>query len=707
MIKKYITLFLVLLSMQLTAAEKTHFVIAVDPEYIPFTQKDIEGSPTGLLVDLWNHWAEKNSYTVEYKFYPWEETLNATKEGKVDFHSGTTQDRDWMQASDEIYELHTTLFTLRNSNIATIKDIENKRIGTIDAYYGELVNKVTENRVSVKLYDDYLPMVEALKRGEIDALVDDVEAVVYYFIKTGQMHKFKQVHDEKLHFYNKIFAITNIENKSLLKQINRGLNRLSLEKLSNIEKTWLPSVENAFYNKKLKAHSRYTSKEEKWLAENKNISLIGDPLWTPTYVNDGKNHYAGIVGDYICVISNSIGNEFIINSVNSWEEVLNLEEGIKSDIIFGSMNKETKENLSQRYDFLESYDFGSMVIVMNKSVRFVTSLYDIQTKKIGILSSQEYTKRITSKYIDYDLEKIKTVPLLLDAIKKGEIDAGLLSLSKAINFLVDDRYHDLDIVGEIDENIYVDIGVLKEKPILKSILEKSLLSLDPDYKVKILSKWTRRLNYIEKIDYKLTYSVASLLGLLLLTTGYYAYSIRRKHKAVQHMNTKIEYLASVDDLTGLYNKRAFNQAFEENDNEKEISGLLFVDVDYFKKYNDFYGHLQGDDTLEKIGEQLNHYNSHHCGAYRIGGEEFGVIIYGHSEENIFELAEKLRLNIEALKIDHPESPFGYITVSIGVAIAKKGWDIRSLYQNADKALYKAKVLGRNSIFLYADEESIT
>ena len=706
MIKKYmILLSFILLSTQLTAADKTHFTIAIDPEYIPFSQKDIEGNPTGLLVDFWDYWAEQNSYTVEYRFYPWEETIKATKEGKVDFHSGTTQDRDWMQASDEIYELHTTLFTLRNSKISSVKDIHHKRVGTIDSYYGELVSAVTGNGVSVKLYDDYPPMVEALKKGEIDALVDDVEAVVYYFIKTGQMHRFKQVHDKRLHFYNKIFAITNTKNSPLLEQINQGLNRLALEKLSEIEETWLPSVDNAFYTKKLKEHCRYTSNEEKWLTENKNISLTGDPLWSSALLENGGYHYIGIVGDYIRIITASLGNEFTANPIESWQKILDLN--IKSDIVFGSMNQKIKDKLSQNYDFLEPHDFGPMVIVMNKSVRFVTSLYDIQTKKIGILSSQEYTKRIMSKYIDYDFEKIQTVPSLLDAIKSGKIDAGLLSLSKAINFLVDDKYDTLDIVGKTEESIYIDIGVLRQKPMLKSILKKSLLSLDPNHREKILSKWTRRLNYIEKIDYKLTYSIASLLGLLLLSTGYYAYAIRKKHVAVQRMNVKIEYLARVDDLTGLYNKRAFNQAFEKNDSEKQISGLLFVDIDYFKKYNDFYGHLQGDDALSRVGEQLNNYNSHKCSAYRIGGEEFGIIMYGYSEKNILELAEKLRLDIEALEIDHLQSPFGHITVSVGVAIAKKGWDTRSLYQNADKALYKAKILGRNSIFLYDDEERIT
>jgi len=339
---------------------------------------------------------------------------------------------------------------------------------------------------------------------------------------------------------------------------------------------------------------------------------------------------------------------------------------------------------------------------MNKSVKFVTSLYDIQTKKIGLLSSQEYTKRITSKYIDYDFEEMQTVPSLLDAIKSGKIDAGLLSLSKAINFLVNDKYANLDIVGKTEESIYIDIGVLKQKPMLKNILRKSFLSLDPNHREKILSKWTRRLNYIERIDYRLTYTVASLLGLLLLSTGYYAFAIRRKHVTVQRMNVKIEHLAKIDDLTGLYNKRAFNQAFERNDDEKKISGLLFIDVDSFKTYNDFYGHMQGDDTLSKLGEQLNNYNSHHCGVYRIGGEEFGMILYNHNEEDILELAEKLCLDIESLGIEHIQSPFGHITVSVGVAIAKKGWDTRSLYQNADKALYKAKMLGRNMVYIEKD-----
>ncbi len=703
MIRKYIIYILfLLLSTQLAEAEKTHFTIAIDPEYIPFTQKDIDDNPSGLLVDFWNYWAKVNHYVVSYKFYKWEGTLEATQKGEVDFHCGTTKGRDWMYASDKIYEIETSLFTLRNSKISNIRSLRHKRVGIIDSYYGDLVKKATGNSIEVITYDDYQPLVEALKKGKIDALVDDVESVVYYFIKTGQMNQFKQIKDKRLHFYNDIYAICNAKNRPLLKQINAGLKNMRLKKLAQIEKIWLPTVENAFYTKKLKVHSQYTKEEEAWLKKN-SISLTGDPQWLPTLLDSGVYHYHGIMGDYLRVIVSNMGSKLKIQPANSWEKILHPENARYSDVIFGSIDKATKTKLRQKYDFLDAQDFGPMVIVMNKKVRFITNLYDIRTKKIGLLSSQEYTDRICSKYVSYDFTKMQTVPALLDAIKSGEIDAALLSLSKAINFLVEKQYEALDIVGKTDESIYVDTGVLKAKPILKNIIRKSLISLNTDTKEKILSKWTRRLNYIEKVDYKLTYSVASLLGLLLLSTGYYAYAIRRKHEAVQRMNVKIEHLSKTDDLTGLYNKRAFTQAFERNNDEKKISGLLFIDVDYFKKYNDFYGHMQGDDTLEKIGEQLNSYTSWHRGAYRIGGEEFGIILYDYNKDDALLLAEKLRAEMESLDIVHARSPYKCITLSIGVSMSEDDSDTKSLYMNADEALYKAKMMGRNTVVLYERE----
>jgi len=88
---------------------------------------------------------------VIYRFYPWEETLAATKHGEVDFHSGTTNDEGWMLASQKIYQLSTSFFRRKDTPYVTRESLYNKRIGTIDAYYGQLAKK--HSKANAKLYN--------------------------------------------------------------------------------------------------------------------------------------------------------------------------------------------------------------------------------------------------------------------------------------------------------------------------------------------------------------------------------------------------------------------------------------------------------------------------------------------------------------------------------------------------------------------------
>lgn len=701
MLKKYCTifyLFTILFSL-LQANEKTHFTIAIDPEYIPFTQKDIDGKPTGLLVDFWDLWAQKNAYTVEYKFYPWEETLLATQRGEVDFHSGTTKDREWMHASDTIYQLRTALFTLSDSKLLSVIDLRGKRLGTIDSYYAELVKDVIGKDVIVTVYDDYAPMVEALKGGDIDFLVDDVEAVMYYFIKTGQMNRFKLLEDASLKFVNDIYAVSNAKNTSVLKQVNNGLKKLSLSELVKIEKAWLPNMDDAYFYKQFKAQVTYTSDETDWLKVNNSITLTGDPLWIPYTLRNDVYSYRGIVGDYIRVISQKTKINLEVNPKNNWTEILTPKDGNRSQVIFGAMNIDIQRKLSQYYDFLPTYESGPLVIITNEKIRYVTSLYDIKTKRIGILAEQEYTERLENTYIGYDFQKVSTVKQVLDQVKSGALDAGILSLSKAVLLLADYEYNALHIVGKMEEKVYVHIGVLKSEPMLKNILSKTLLSTLDEYKKEIMSKWTRKLNYIEKIDYTLTYTVAGLLSLLLFSTWYYVYALRKKHKYTEELTEILERLALTDDLTGLANKRAFNKKFENTKIDSEKIALLFIDVDYFKKYNDYYGHLEGDIALKHIADKIDTFSAENIFPYRIGGEEFGLILYGYDNKKAVACAKEVCKSIFTEEIEHKMSPLGVITVSIGVSVGRAGVKRHALYQCADKALYAAKELGRNKVFL--------
>ena len=140
---------------------------------------------------------------------------------------------------------------------------------------------------------------------------------------------------------------------------------------------------------------------------------------------------------------------------------------------------------------------------------------------------------------------------------------------------------------------------------------------------------------------------------------------------------------------------------------KPIS-LILVDVDYFKNYNDVYGHLAGDSCLQKIAHTIRD-SLRRAGnfAARYGGEEFAVILPDTDAEGAYLFAESLREKIENLNIEHTDSKTGKnVTVSLGVSttVPKKDSTQDELISLADKALYKAKQAGRNRV-VKAGEES--
>lgn len=167
-----------------------------------------------------------------------------------------------------------------------------------------------------------------------------------------------------------------------------------------------------------------------------------------------------------------------------------------------------------------------------------------------------------------------------------------------------------------------------------------------------------------------------------------------------------ETLATQDDLTGLYNRRYFNgfapQLLKLARKKGHIFGMFLLDVDNFKKYNDHYGHPAGDKILSTLGSTLRRiFQRENDMSFRLGGEEFGVIILLNSPEDARAIAEKILKAIRDLDLEHALNSTGIITVSMGVCLsgALEDKDLESIYQGADLALYQAKENGRNQYII--------
>ena len=172
-----------------------------------------------------------------------------------------------------------------------------------------------------------------------------------------------------------------------------------------------------------------------------------------------------------------------------------------------------------------------------------------------------------------------------------------------------------------------------------------------------------------------------------------------------HSNRELKRLSSMDGLTGLANRRQFDATLEQEwqravRSELPLS-LLFADIDYFKRYNDSYGHQAGDDCLKKVADSLQktvHRPSDLVSRY--GGEEFVIILPDTTSEGAIAVAEKMLKHITDLQIPHENSDSAdHVTLSIGVATLcpEEGSSPDELIEAADRVLYKAKDNGRNCI----------
>ena len=169
-----------------------------------------------------------------------------------------------------------------------------------------------------------------------------------------------------------------------------------------------------------------------------------------------------------------------------------------------------------------------------------------------------------------------------------------------------------------------------------------------------------------------------------------------KQRQLLTLNEKLEQMAATDALTGLPNRRAFNQAMEQQLalwRRKRIPvSLILIDVDFFKRINDTFGHATGDEVLRTVAQALGRNIREADLAARVGGEEFTVLMPDTTLSEATRLGERLRATIETL----PDAPCP-VTISLGVTEVATGDTVSSLFAGADHALYQAKESGRNRV----------
>ncbi|MDJ0812291.1 MAG: diguanylate cyclase [Woeseiaceae bacterium] len=212
---------------------------------------------------------------------------------------------------------------------------------------------------------------------------------------------------------------------------------------------------------------------------------------------------------------------------------------------------------------------------------------------------------------------------------------------------------------------------------------------------------------------KMAYGTLFLLFANLI--GMYAcFLFELDSRELFHKKKLLNDLARSDGLTGIDNRRSFDEhldkVWKQARRESQSVAILLIDIDYFKLYNDCYGHRPGDNVIQAVADSLaTHEHRPLDRVARYGGEEFVVVLYGPTEQYVRDYASRIVAEVAALEIEHKASDAAnVVTVSVGAALAWPHEVERSeqVIRGADDALYQSKAMGRNRSTFYSLDEPV-
>ena len=180
--------------------------------------------------------------------------------------------------------------------------------------------------------------------------------------------------------------------------------------------------------------------------------------------------------------------------------------------------------------------------------------------------------------------------------------------------------------------------------------------------------------------------------------------VEQRTQALKTSNDKLDALSNTDGLTGIANRRNFDYILSQEWNRAKRAGtplaLIMIDVDHFKNFNDYYGHLAGDDCLRTLAQSMAQ-TVRRAGdlVARYGGEEFVVLLPRMDGQQAMEIAQNILGEIRLLALPHAATPLGFVTVSLGIAsfVPSESQAPKDLISAADAAMYQAKQAGRNCL----------
>jgi polar amino acid transport system substrate-binding protein len=440
-----------------------------------------------------------------------------------------------------------------------------------------------------------------------------------------------------------------------------------------------------------------TSEEQVWLQSIEAIRLCSDPDWMPYEGIDERHRHSGIMSDFHQLWADMLDKPVVIQVTDSWQQSLQYMEKGKCDVLSSAQDVASRRHYLTVTDPFIYYPFA---VATQPENPFIIDLMPLMDKRFAMVDGYAGIEIMLKRYPEIDLQLVETARLGLKMVEKGKV-YGFIDTVPSINYQT--LKHGISLIkinGVLDEHYAMSIGIRKDLPELVSIYNKAIAATHDADRQRILNNWLS-LTFQYQFDYSLIWKILLAASVVLALFFYHYFMVSRHNRQLQQVNRQLEALSQSDQLTGLHNRYYLHRAFDDELNRYQryshVFSLMIIDIDHFKRINDSYGHVVGDEILKRLAQLLTAHVRENDVVGRWGGEEFMILCPETDAEGARALAEHLRQRISQTDFSLGTMK---VTASFGVTDYRDDEMLEETIKRADLALYQAKHDGRNRTVVF-------